>query len=285
MFEESSFSRYVRSLKRYRRPDELTERRLTHAWSTRRDPQAARALIESHLSFVVTVAYGFAGYGIPVGELVGEGNIGLMEALERFDPARNVRFVSYAVWWIRARILEYIQRHWSIVRMPLSAKRSKLFFRLTRERAQVMHALGHEAPSDEVDSLLSARLAVSADRVREMAARLDQRDLSLDAPSPSGTTTLMSAFADGGAAPDDDLSRHERARIVQARLERLTPGLSARERYIVRHRLLGDEPATLEAIAARFTISRERVRQIEERLKRKLRDAFAELAPDHVQAA
>jgi len=233
MFHDHEFTQYVRSLHGRGRLDASTERRLAQHWHATRDPGAARVLIESHLLFVVKVAHSFGGYGIPVAELVAEGNVGLVEALEQFDVSRNVRFISYAVWWIRARILAHVQRNWSVVRLP---GRSKPSFR--------------------------------------------NQDSSLDAPLSLDGPTKLELIPDDGQAPDDAASRVQRERIVRRELELIEPTLSKRERYIVRHRILAHEPETLRSVGRRFGISRERARQIEARLKEKLRDAFAELGPE-----
>jgi RNA polymerase sigma-32 factor len=281
MFEDARFSRYVQSLSRFGRLDHQTEQQLAERWVRNRDREAGRRLVETHLLFVVKVAHGFAGYGIPVADLVAEGNVGLLEALERFDPARNVRFISYAVWWIRAFILAYVQRHWSIVRLPSSSQRAKLFFRLTRARARVMSALGGSVSADEIEAMLSKSLQAPRATIREMTANLDQRDLSLDTPLfAEGPDTKIVGLVQGGDGQDDEMSRVERERIVRATVTAIEPALSTRERYIVRHRLLTDAPQTLIEIGRRFRVSRERVRQIELRLKGKLRQALAELAPD-----
>lgn len=228
------FARYVRAASRRGRLDAETEVRLARQWQATHDPGAARALVETHLLFVVKVARDFGGYGIPTAELVAEGNVGLVEALGHFDPSRKVRFLSYAVWWIRARILAYVRDHWSVVRPPTRWK-----------------------------------------------MRIRERDASLDAPvSLDGTTTAVERLADGGETPDDDAARVERQRIVRATLALIEPTLSERERYIIHHRLLADEPEPLSSIGRRFRISRERTRQIQEAVRRKLREALADLAPE-----
>ena len=281
MVTDPGFSRYVQSLSNKGRLDRDTERRLAERWVATRDPEAGRVLVETHLLFVVKVASGFAGYGIPVADLVSEGNVGLLEALERFDPARNVRFISYAVWWIRAFMLAYIQRHWSLVHFPLSTERSKLFFRLNRERARVTSALGATAAPDEIEQIVARNLDSSRKHVAEMIANLDRRDVSLDAPlTVDGPNTRVTMLVRESEGHEGELARIEREEVVRDKVGAIEPGLPPRERYLLRHRLLSDEPEPLADIGRRFGVSRERVRQIELRLKKKLQKALAELAPE-----
>jgi RNA polymerase sigma-32 factor len=275
---------YIEGLPRFAPLDWDTERALAERWRTAGDRAAARRLVEAHLRFVVKLAHGFAGYGIPVEELIAEGNVGLLEAVRRFDPAQGVRFISYAAYWVRALILAYVMRHWSLVRLSNAAKRSRLFFRLSRARAQLVSALGHTLSPDEIDEILARRLDAPRALVREMTASLEQRDLSLDAPLPDGTTTRLSLLPSGAGDQEASIVDGERDRIVRERLGAMRPALSPREQYIVDARLCSDEPETLIEIARRFGISRERVRQIEEGVKMKLRRALAELDPER-QAA
>jgi RNA polymerase sigma-32 factor len=281
---DAGHTRYVQGLPRFAPLDWDRERALAERWRTSGDRAAARELVEAHLRFVVKLAHSFAGYGIPVEELIAEGNVGLLEAVERFDPAQGVRFISYAAYWIRALILAHVMRHWSLVRMSNAARRSRLFFRLTRARAQLVSALGHTLSADEIDDILARRLDAPRALVREMTANLEQRDVSLDAPLPDGTTTRMQLLPSGAGDQEMRVVDDQRDQIVRERLRALTPALSPREQYIVQQRLSSDEPETLHDIARRFGISRERVRQIEEGVKNKLRRALAELDPER-QAA
>jgi RNA polymerase sigma-32 factor len=285
MGTDDGFGRYVQSLKRKGRLDHQTERRLAERWVATRDLAAGRAIIETHLLFVVKIAHGFRRYGLALADLVAEGNIGLMEALERFDPSRNVRFISYAVWWIRAFMLAHIQRHWSIVHGPLSNERAKLFFKLNRARARVMSALGGTASPYEIEGAIAASLRSSRERVREMSVRLDERDVSLDAPrSPDGADPRVVTLVREGESQEEGMLRAHREHLVRATVKAIEPSLPPRERYILRHRLLSDEPARLGDISRHLGVSRERVRQLELRVKQKLQRALAELAPDRKAA-
>jgi RNA polymerase sigma-32 factor len=256
------------------------ERALAERYTQHQDHDAARMLVESHLRFVVKVANGFRGYGIPVSELVGEGNIGLLEAVSRFDPTRGIRFVSYAVYWIRAFMLAYIMRQWSVVRLSGAARRTRLFFRLMRERARLTAALGDSLSPEAMESVLAARFETSREHVRDMTATLDHRDLSLDAPigSGDGSVTLLEYLNDGGDGQENELAKVEHRHAVRAKLRALEPSLSPRERYILSHRLYTDEPKTLAEVGKRFRVSRERVRQIEQQMLRRLRRELADLA-------
>jgi RNA polymerase sigma-32 factor len=220
MANDDGFGRYVQSLKWKGRLDRETERRLAERWVASRDRAAGRIIIETHLLFVVKVAHSFRRYGLALADLVAEGNIGLMEALERFDPSRNVRFISYAVWWIRAFILAHIQRHWSNV-------------------------------------------------------HLDERDVSLD-----GADARVLTLVREDESQEQRVLRAQREYLVRTTVDAIEPSLPPRERYILRHRLLSDEPAALRDIGRHFGVSRERVRQLELRVKRKLQRALAELAPE-----
>jgi RNA polymerase sigma-32 factor len=281
MATDDGFGKYILSLKRKGRLDHETERRLAERWVANRDPAAGRVIIETHLLFVVKVAHSFRRYGLALADLVAEGNIGLLEALERFDPSRNVRFISYAVWWIRAFMLAHIQRHWSIVHGPLSNERAKLFFKLNRARARVMSALGGSASADEIESAIAATLRSSRAHVREVSARLDERDVSLDAPrSPDWTDPRVVSLAREDESQEEGMLRAHREQLVRTTIDAIEPSLPPRERYILRHRLLSDEPAPLSDIGRHLGVSRERVRQLELRVKQKLQRALAELAPE-----
>jgi RNA polymerase sigma-32 factor len=275
---------YVDGLPRSAPLDWETERGLAERWRDHGDRAAAKRLVAAHLRFVVKLAYDFSGYGIAVDELIAEGNVGLLEAVQRFDPTHGVRFISYAAYWIRAFILAYVMRHWSLVRMSSAARRSRLFFRLSRARAQLVSALGHTLSSDEIDALLARRFDTPQALVREMTTNLEQRDLSLDAPLPDGTTTRLQLLPGGEGDQEARVVDDERDQLVRETLRALRPALNEREQYIVDERLCSDEPETLVEIGRRFRISRERVRQIEESVKHKLRRALAELDPER-QAA
>jgi RNA polymerase sigma-32 factor len=235
------------------------------------DRDAANQLIEAHLRSVVKIARKYSGYSIPVSELVAEGNLGLIEAARRFEPERNLRFITYARHWIRAYILALVLRQWSIVDMGTSAVQSKIFFRLQAEKAKLESELGDD---DRIDQTLAERFHTSQDNVRTSLHRLRGRDASLDAPltSESGTT-FLDLLRDDSANQEQRAAEAEMAHLVREAVANLWPRLDARERDIVRERLLpeDDDGASLAALGRRMGVTRERVRQIEVGLKAKLR--------------
>jgi len=233
------------------------------------DQDAADRLVEANLRFVVAVALQYRRYGIPVAELLAEGNLGLMMAVKKFDPERGTRFVTYAGYWIRAYVLDLVVRSTTMVGAGSGPLRSKLFFRLRRERAKVANLTAD--PRERV-ALMAERFDVSEDRMEEMLRRLDARDVSLSAPlfDDSGATML-----DTLEETDDDqevvyLSQERQHRLEQLLGEALE-GLDKRERYIVTQRYMGEDDISLAALGRELGVSRERARQLEVRAKKKLR--------------
>jgi RNA polymerase sigma-32 factor len=281
----ATLTRYFGTITQFTPLDADTERALATRWLEHRDRAARRTLIETHLKFVVRIAFGYRRYRFAMDELVAEGNLGLLEAVDRFDPERGVRFVTYAAFWIRAFILSYVQRHWSLVRVPGSSRRSSLFFKLARARGRLLTAFGHVASAEEIELALMKQFNASRASIEEATARLEQRDVSLDAPvSDDSPGSLLQTLDDQGEACDEQLERIERETRVREVVETIAPELSSREAFILEHRLLCDEPLTLHAISAHFGVSRERVRQIEHGLKERLRIRLAPLDPER-QAA
>jgi RNA polymerase sigma-32 factor len=278
--EEPGFAAYVRSLRRWAPLDRQTEVALAQRWADERDPAAAQALVQANLLFVVKVANSFRRYGMPIADLVAEGNLGLLQAVRRFDAGREVRFVTYAAYWIRAYVLAYVVRHWSVVRFGSAARQTRLFFGLQRTRARLQSALGPSADPGDIDELLAKRFATTPEQIREMTGRLGDRDVSLDAPAyRTGSAAQVTQLFDDGDSQEDDLGQRQREQRVRDELGRIDGALSERERYILQHRLLADEPQTLLELGRSMQLSRERVRQLEERLKRKLRVVLSDLAP------
>jgi RNA polymerase sigma-32 factor len=235
------------------------------------DQAAGDALVEAHLRSVVRIARKFSGYGIPVAELVGEGNLGLLEAVRRFEPERNLRFLTYARYWIRAFILAYVLKHWSIVDMGTNSLQSKLFFRLQAEHARLEGELGED---ESIDGKLAAKFGTSEEHVRASLQRLRGRDASLDAPLSSEVgTTFLDVLKDDGESAEDKTAAAEMASFVRVALADAWPSLDDRERRIVCGRLIGgDDGASLADLGRELGVTRERVRQIEVGLKAKLRD-------------
>jgi RNA polymerase sigma-32 factor len=239
------------------------------------DIASGHALATSNLRFVVQIALGFSGYGFKLSDLVEEGNIGLLEAVKRFDPERGRRFMTYAAFWVRAYILAYVLKSWSMVGVGTGPMQSKLFFRLQRERARLATRLGTGV---NFERKLARKFGTSEERVREMAGRLDRRDASLDAVVfRDGTTTALELLADESADQEATCGAAEQDRMVRDRVTALLVTLDAREVLIVKKRLLCEDPVTLAQLGRSLGLSRERVRQLEERVKAKLRVALAEL--------
>jgi RNA polymerase sigma-32 factor len=278
--DETRFRVYVDSIQRFQPLDLATEQALARRWQKRGDASAAHALVESHLRFVVKIARGYRGYGLRVEDLVEEGNIGLMEAVRRYDPDRGLRFMTYAAYWIRAYILAHVLKQWSIVGVGTGPMQSRLFFRMARERAKITAALGAGAEESRIVDMLAKKFNTSPERIRDMTSRLEGKDHSLDAAAyKDGGVTAIELLSDRNSEPAEDRSaRIERDDQVKLRLSSLTRGLTRRERYILDHRLYTDEPDTLAEIGKRLSLSRERVRQLEERLKGKLRRVLADFS-------
>lgn len=284
--DDPGFQAYLSKIQRFEPLDRATELKLARRWLKKGDRDAAHQLVTAHLRFVVKIANSYRGYGIRVADLVEEGNIGLLEAVKRFDPSRNLRFMTYAAYWIRAYILAHVLKQWSLVGVGTGPMQSKLFFRMARERAKITSALGAAANESDVEGLLAKKFNTTPERIRDMTGRLEGKDASLDAAAyREGQATALDLLADDvSEGQDDRAERLERDHIVRHRISGLLRGLSARERYILDHRLLTDEPDTLADIGRELTLSRERVRQLEERLKLKLRRALAEFEPAQMRA-
>lgn len=256
-------------------PDEET--RLARRWRNDHDEEAARRLVVSNLRFVVKVAGEYKGYRIRLADLVQEGNIGLMRAVEKFDPDRGVRLISYAVWWIRAEIQSFILRGWSMVKFGTTRAQRRLFFGMWKARQEIQR-LGVDDPDAEAQ-LLADQLGTTRGKVRSALRRMSERDVSLDAQATGDDRPLLSQLAAPEPAQDETVDRLHVRQEVAERLRGILPRLNERERFILEHRFLTDEPMLLREIADRYGISRERVRQLEGVLKRKLRAALSDLDP------
>jgi RNA polymerase sigma-32 factor len=239
------------------------------------DSVAQSKLIEANLRFVVAVALQYRRYGIPVGDLVAEGNLGLMIASRKFDPERGTRFVTYAGYWIRALVLDLVVRSTSMVGAGSGPLRSKLFFRLRRERAKVANIA---QDLDERYALLAKKFDTTPEKMEEMLRRLDARDVSLDGTvySDSGMT-LLDTLESGTLDAETELASSEHEGVVKTRLASALAELDKRERYIVEQRYMGEEEVSLAAIGRTLGVSRERARQLEARAKEKLRARLGDM--------
>ena len=232
------------------------------------DREAAEKLVTSNLRFVIKVAMEYSKFGAKVIDLVQEGNVGLMQAVREFNPYKGVRLITYAVWWIRGQIQEYLMRHYSMVRIGTTAKQRKLFYQLQRERDK-LERMGLDAGIKQ----LSGRLGIPEEEVSDMSNRVFQRDVSLDAPTLNENGTMMDLQEDVSVDdPIEAVALKENLHQLGDSIETLRPDLNQRELFVLDNRLLSDEPLTLQEIGNRYGITREAARQMEARLLKKIRE-------------
>ncbi len=284
---ESGLSRYLTEIRKFPLLSAQDEYMFAKRWQEHEDPEAARHLVTSHLRLVAKIAMGYRGYGLPVSEIISEGNVGLMQAVKRFEPDKGFRLATYAMWWIRAAIQEYVLRSWSMVKLGTTAAQKKLFFNLRKAKNHV-GAIEEGDLTPEHVATLTDRLGVTERELTEMNRRLSGGDSSLNAPLRSeGESEWQDWLADD--APDQETRLAEREEMGDRHnlLEKAMGELTEREQEIIRARRLRDEPSTLEDLSQKFGISRERVRQIEVRAFEKLQKAMmaaANTAPRHLSA-
>jgi len=276
---EGGLARYLAEIRKFPLLDPQEEYMLAKRWREHEDREAAHKLVTSHLRLVAKIAMGYRGYGLPINEVIAEGNIGLMQAVKRFEPERGFRLATYAMWWIRAAIQEYILRSWSLVKMGTTAAQKKLFFNLRRVKGQIEALEEGDLRPEQVDTI-AHRLGVPKDEVITMNRRLSSPDSSLNAPmGTESESEWQDWLADDALDQETKLAEseelEERRTLLSTALEELTP----RERDILEARRLKDEPMTLEDLSVKYDISRERVRQIEvrafEKLQEKMKAALA----------
>jgi RNA polymerase sigma-32 factor len=243
------------------------------------DPRAKATLLGSHLRYVVAIAIKYRRYRVPLDELVAEGNLGIAYALSKFDPARGTRFVTYASYWVRAQILNHVIRSFSLVGVGSGAFRSKVFFKIRRERARLGNLIADE---EKALARLAERVGLPESKVVDMVRRLESRDISLDATfSSESTVTLLDTLVAPGADQEHELSTLEDEAAIKRVVDEALSLLDERERFIVEHRLMahGDDELSLAEIGRRMGVSRERARQLESRAKRKLKLHIQRAAP------
>jgi len=269
---ESGLARYLQEIKRFPMLEPQEEYMLAKRWREHNDREAAHKLVTSHLRLVAKIAMGYRGYGLPIGEVISEGNVGLMQAVKRFEPDKGFKLATYAMWWIRASIQEYILRSWSLVKMGTTASQKKLFFNLRKAKSRISALDEGDLRDDQVESI-SKRLGVAKQDVIEMNRRLGG-DASLNAPlREEGEGEWQDWLVDESPDQESLLADREES---SARLDALRAALSVlnpRERRIFEARRLAEEPITLEELSAEFGVSRERVRQIEVRAFEKVQEA------------
>ena len=269
---ENGLSRYLREIRRFPMLEPQEEYMLAKRWREHEDPEAAHKLITSHLRLVAKIAMGYRGYGLPIGEVISEGNVGLMQAVKRFEPDRGFRLATYAMWWIRASIQEYILRSWSLVKMGTTASQKKLFFNLRKAKSQISALEEGDMRPDQVDTI-AHRLGVSKQDVIDMNRRMSG-DASLNAPlREEGEGEWQDWLVDDSASQENLLADRQEADNRLGALHQALDVLNPRERRIFEARRLTDDPITLEQLSDEFDISRERVRQIEVRAFEKVQAA------------
>ena len=286
--EGSSLSRYLEEIRRFPMLQPEEEFMLAKRWQEQGDSEAAHRLVTSHLRLVAKIAMGYRGYGLPLNEIISEGNVGLMQAVKRFDPDRGFRLATYAMWWIRAAIQEYILRSWSLVKMGTTAAQKKLFFNLRKLKGQMQAIDEGDLPLEKVKAI-AERLDVTENEVIEMNRRLEGGDRSLNVPlRVDSDTDWQDWLVDEAASQETNLAESDEFDHRMSLLHRAMTVLNERERHILTERRLKDEPTTLEELSGEYGISRERVRQIEvrafEKLQRAIRSLEAEQAANAVAA-
>ena len=263
-----SFEQYMSTIRQFEPLDRATEIELAQRYKNDNDLAAAHRLTCAYLRFVVKIANEYRGYGLKMLDLIQEGNIGLMMAIKKFDPERNIRLISYAVWWIRAYINSYIINSWSLVKIGTTQAQKKLFFKLRQTR----EALRQLSGSDGNDSI-AHELDVSCDAVDEMSMRLSGRDNSLDGLlSPDGSATALDNLADERINQEEQLLEFEAEQQQKLNVQQAMATLNKREQHIISTRLLAEDKTTLQELAEYYQISKERVRQLEKRALEKLKD-------------
>ncbi|HLK24805.1 MAG TPA: RNA polymerase sigma factor RpoH [Caulobacteraceae bacterium] len=287
MTPEGGLSRYLSDIRKFPMLSRDEEFMLAKRWREHADPEAAHKLVTSHLRLVAKIAMGYRGYGLPIVEVISEGNVGLMQAVRKFEPDKGFRLATYAMWWIRASIQEYILRSWSLVKMGTTAAQKKLFFNLRKAKSEISALDEGDLRPDQV-SHIANRLGVLDEEVVSMNRRLSGPDASLNAPLRSdGESEWQDWLADDTAVSQEtQLAEDEERSIRMGLLEEAMTELTDRERHILTERRLKDDPTTLEELAAQYGVSRERVRQIEVRAFEKLQKAMRAAARDrHLESA
>ncbi|HEY1385472.1 MAG TPA: RNA polymerase sigma factor RpoH [Dongiaceae bacterium] len=285
LVSDSNLARYLAEIRQFPMLEQSEEFMLAKRWQQHQDTEAAHRLVTSHLRLVAKIAMGYRGYGLPMSEVISEGNVGLMQAVKRFDPDKGFRLATYAMWWIRAAIQEYILHSWSLVKIGTTAAQKKLFFNLRRVKGQ-LKALEEGDLKPETVKEIATRLDVSESDVVDMNRRLAAPDHSLNAPvRMDGEGEWQEWLVDEGDSQETMLAESQEFGRRQKLLDRALKLLNPRERRILSERRLKDEPTTLEDLSKEFGISRERVRQIEVRAFDKVQRAIRNAALDEKLAA
>ena len=281
MSPDGGLSRYLTEIRKFPMLAKDEEFMLAKRWREHEDPAAAHRLVTSHLRLVAKIAMGYRGYGLPIGEVISEGNVGLMQAVKKFEPDKGFRLATYAMWWIRASIQEYILRSWSLVKMGTTAAQKKLFFNLRKAKSEIS-ALDEGDLRPEQVSQIATKLGVLDSEVISMNRRLSGPDASLNAPLRADSENEWQDWLEDKeqVSQETRLAEDEEKSLRMGLLQVAMTELTDRERHILTERRLQDDPTTLETLASEYGVSRERVRQIEvrafEKLQRAMRAAAVE---------
>ena len=267
----NNLSIYLSEIGRFPLADAEKEQRLACQYRQTGDRQIAQELVTSNLRFVVKVASEYRGYGLPSADLVQEGNLGLMRAVEKFDPNHGVRLISYAVWWIRAYIQDYILRSWSLVKIGTTQVQRRLFFSLARAKREMERLSGPDGPEDRIGEL-ARQLRAKPQEIVEMEQRMSGRDHSLDAPIEDGGPTPLDVVPSYEQPADEKVANEQSSKLLAAQVADAMARLDSRERFIIERRVLDERPMTFQGLGEHFGISRERARQLELRAKEKLHE-------------
>jgi RNA polymerase sigma-32 factor len=281
MSPEGGLSRYLSEIRKFPMLPKDEEFMLAKRWQEHQDAEAAHKMVTSHLRLVAKIAMGYRGYGLPIGEVISEGNVGLMQAVKKFDPDKGFRLATYAMWWIRASIQEYILRSWSLVKMGTTAAQKKLFFNLRKAKSEIEALQEGDLRPDQV-SQIATKLGVLDEEVVSMNRRLAGGDASLNAPMRAdGESEWQDWLVDNDTPSQESVvADTQEMNLRMSLLEAAMTELSDRERHILTQRRLKDEPTTLEELAAEYGVSRERVRQIEVRAFEKLQKSMRAAATE-----
>ena len=280
---QGSLQKYLTEIKKFPILNIEEEYTLAKSWQDSKDINAAHKLVTSHLRLVAKIAMGYRGYGLPISDLISEGNIGLMQAVKRFDPDRGFRLATYAIWWIRASIQEYILHSWSLVKIGTTAAQKKLFFNLRKIKNELKLINDGELKPEEV-KIISERLSVDESEVKSMNVRMSGHDHSLNRPlNNDSTTEWQDWLEDKKVNQEKKLEDSQEYKYRKAILLNALNNLNEREKHIFESRRLREEPMTLEELSKKYQISRERIRQIEVRAFEKVQQFIKQFNKDRSQ--
>lgn len=266
---EGGLSEYLIQIKKFPMLEREEEYMLAKNWRNRGDIKSAEKLVTSHLRLVAKIAMGYRGYGLPIGEMISEGNVGLMQAVKKFDPEKGFRLATYAMWWIKAGIQEYILRSWSLVKMGTTTAQKKLFFNLKKLKNKIAPRSVGDLKDEHVTEIAN-RLDVKKDEVISMNRRLSGQELSLNAPVGEDGDEWQDWLADKSMDQELSFAHNEEMKQRKDLLKNSLEILNQREREILNYRRLVDQPVTLEKLSRKYKISRERIRQIENKAFEKI---------------